>query len=294
MEKEKEKKWEFLPPKNDFVFKLLFGDERNKDILKDFLQAVLDLTEEELSTLEITNPFLLKEFKEDKYAVVDVKVKTALGNSLNIEIQVEDQDFFRERIEFYNAKMVIGPIGNKDEYEKIKRAINIVITNFVMSSNSPAYHHCFVRYDPKNKVQFSNTTEIHTLELKKIPKVPDGTELWDWLRFLAADKEEEFEMLAEKNKKVGNGVNQLGVISQDERNRMLYEDRLKQRRDAWAREHYVKRTGIEEGIQQGMQQGMQKAQLTKQVFKMRIEDKSPEEIAEACQIPLEEVLEILS
>lgn len=34
-----------MSPKIDFVFKLLFGDERNKDLLISFLSAVLDLLE---------------------------------------------------------------------------------------------------------------------------------------------------------------------------------------------------------------------------------------------------------
>jgi hypothetical protein len=36
-----------LSPKNDFVFKLIFGDQRNTDILADFLKAALKLPAEE-------------------------------------------------------------------------------------------------------------------------------------------------------------------------------------------------------------------------------------------------------
>ena len=36
-----------LPLKNDFVFKLVFGDKRRVDLLTAFLQAVLDLPAEE-------------------------------------------------------------------------------------------------------------------------------------------------------------------------------------------------------------------------------------------------------
>ena len=36
-----------LPPKADVVFKRLFGDERNIDILVDFLKSVLDISENE-------------------------------------------------------------------------------------------------------------------------------------------------------------------------------------------------------------------------------------------------------
>ncbi|GHU73755.1 hypothetical protein FACS189450_14090 [Spirochaetia bacterium] len=32
-----------LSPKNDLVFKLIFGEYKNTDILIDFLQAILDI-----------------------------------------------------------------------------------------------------------------------------------------------------------------------------------------------------------------------------------------------------------
>jgi hypothetical protein len=38
---------------NDYVFKLIFGDQRNIDVLADFLQAVLSLPEEEYDYLTI-------------------------------------------------------------------------------------------------------------------------------------------------------------------------------------------------------------------------------------------------
>ncbi len=36
------KKFSILHPKNDIIFKLFFGDERNIDLLKDFLKPLLN------------------------------------------------------------------------------------------------------------------------------------------------------------------------------------------------------------------------------------------------------------
>jgi len=35
----------YLSPKNDIIFKLLFGDEKSIEFLTDFLKAVLDIPE---------------------------------------------------------------------------------------------------------------------------------------------------------------------------------------------------------------------------------------------------------
>ena len=40
-----------LKPKNDYVFKKIFGDERNKDILIAFLKAVLKIDIEDVQIL---------------------------------------------------------------------------------------------------------------------------------------------------------------------------------------------------------------------------------------------------
>jgi hypothetical protein len=39
--------YEILPPTNDFVFKLLFGDNRHKNILIDMLKSFVNLPDEE-------------------------------------------------------------------------------------------------------------------------------------------------------------------------------------------------------------------------------------------------------
>jgi hypothetical protein len=46
----------FFAPTNDFVFKKIFGDERNIDILADFLQAVLDLPPDEYEHIKLVDP----------------------------------------------------------------------------------------------------------------------------------------------------------------------------------------------------------------------------------------------
>jgi hypothetical protein len=49
----------YLLPKVDLIFKLLFGDERNREILKEFLLSVLRLPEEEYEEIIFVAPHLL-------------------------------------------------------------------------------------------------------------------------------------------------------------------------------------------------------------------------------------------
>ncbi|MDR0634311.1 MAG: Rpn family recombination-promoting nuclease/putative transposase, partial [Azoarcus sp.] len=67
---------ELFSPKEDLVFKLLFGDARHIDILTAFLQAVLPLDEDEYEEVSLLSPTLSTEYPLDKLSILDVKVRT--------------------------------------------------------------------------------------------------------------------------------------------------------------------------------------------------------------------------
>jgi hypothetical protein len=51
-------KIKLLPVKSDFVFKLIFGDQKNADILTGFLKSVLDIPDEEYERIIIVDPHI--------------------------------------------------------------------------------------------------------------------------------------------------------------------------------------------------------------------------------------------
>ncbi len=60
--------------RNDVIFKVVFGHQKNEKILISLLNAILDLKgQEKIKKLVLTNPINLKEFIEDKLSKLDVK-----------------------------------------------------------------------------------------------------------------------------------------------------------------------------------------------------------------------------
>jgi predicted transposase/invertase (TIGR01784 family) len=102
---------------------------------------------------------------------------------------------------------------------------------------------------------FNGLMEIHALNLKRLPVDGEG-DLLDWLRFLKAETEEEFKMLAEKNPVIKEAYCKLQVMSNDEANRMIYEARLKAQRDEYSRLQGAIREGKKEIIVQMAEHGM--------------------------------------
>lgn len=77
----------FLSPKLDVVFKMLFCDVRNRDILADFLGSILEIQAEEFEDITILNPDLEKDFADGKLGVVDLRVMTKQKEIIHIELQ---------------------------------------------------------------------------------------------------------------------------------------------------------------------------------------------------------------
>jgi predicted transposase/invertase (TIGR01784 family) len=220
-----------LPPKADVIFKLLFGDERNIDILIDFLKSVLDISEDEYDKITLTDTHLKREAIDDKLGIVDVKMTTKSGTIIHIEIQVAPESALPERIIYYNAKTLVVQLKSGVDYFKLEKVITIAIANFDFIKDSDDYHHIFEWRERTKGIRLTDIVEVNTLELTKIPGVTDNTLKYDWLQFLKSEKEEEFDMLAAKSPALKKAVVELKRLSQDEEAQMLYEAREKALKD---------------------------------------------------------------
>jgi len=236
----------FLSPKRDIVFKLLFGDERNIDFLTDFLKSVLRLPEDEYDEVTVVDPNLLPEFASDKLSILDVKVKTKRGKTIDIEIQILPTPELRERIVCYAAKMITEQVGEGMAYSNIKRVISIIITDFTLITDNVRYHNRYTLYDPETNSEFSNIIEVNTLELTKLPENGDGTDLWAWMKFLSARNKEEMNVIAESSPQVKKAVARLAVLTDDERARMLIDNQMRMEGYIYGREQWVKKESKEE------------------------------------------------
>jgi predicted transposase/invertase (TIGR01784 family) len=236
-----------LLPKSDLIFKRIFGAQKNADILRGFLESVLDLPPSEYKKLTIVDPHLQIEDPADKYGILDVKLNTLSGKSIDIEIQLLDTYEMRERIIWYLSKMVTEQVSKSDDYIVLKKVISILITDFRLIEENEDYHNCYHLYNPKNGSEFTDLIEVNTLELPKLPCIKDDTKLWEWLKFLTSTHKEEFTMLAQNNPDIEKAVGVLMELSADEQTRLLYESREKARWDEMARMRGSKAEGRAEG-----------------------------------------------
>jgi predicted transposase/invertase (TIGR01784 family) len=288
--KKEEKKFEELmnneifSPAVDWVFKLLFGDERNKSMLIDLLGSFLELPKEEYELIFL-DTHLKKEAVDEKWGIIDVKIRTKTGKILDIEIQVSPIRELGKRLSFYKSKMVTGQISEGNDYSVIQKVICVCITDYTVFPWRDGYLNKFVFCNPETGLTFDEIPEeVYTLEIPKVPAQSDGKEIWNWLQFLRSMKREDFEMVAERNPEIRKAVDKLYVLSQDQKARDEYEWRLKCIRDY--------NTGINSAFRDGKIEGKAEGEVKKAkevAKKMKARGRSFEEIAEDTGLPQDEI-----
>lgn len=131
--------------KIDAVFKMLFGDPKNKVILSDFLQAILGLSNDDVSEVDILNPFLRLEDVNGKLGILDVNLTTKSGKIIDIEMQVRKVASMRQRMLYYVSKLFSGQLGNSNPYGDLKKTIGILIcTDHILIDENDKYKNKFL------------------------------------------------------------------------------------------------------------------------------------------------------
>ena len=141
MDKEKN-----IPFYNDLLFKYFVYNNEDQEcmyLLKTIIEAVTPLKCKELY---VKNTELLPSHYREKRAVLDVRVKTSEGETVNIEIQAYDdfENVFK-RFQYYACKNIAMQIEEGDDYNQLKPFYQIVLYH-----EYDKEHHELVR-------EFSNT-----------------------------------------------------------------------------------------------------------------------------------------
>ena len=115
----KEKQEDFIMlPTVDFCFKELM---QNDNIRKNIIAALLNVPSSEVENTELMPTILRKESKDDKYGILDVRVRLKDGEQIDFEMQVEAFDCWANRSVYYLSKMYAGEIKEGEGYDCLKK-----------------------------------------------------------------------------------------------------------------------------------------------------------------------------
>ncbi|MDR1150643.1 MAG: Rpn family recombination-promoting nuclease/putative transposase [Clostridiales bacterium] len=200
-------------PSHDLVFKRIFGDKRNTNILKNLLKSILNFSNDELSNIEIIEPSskidkLENREEIDKITILDVKCTTKTGKIIGIELQVARDTTMISRVLYSNAKTLVQQLKRGSKYSDLKEVITIVIsTDHVIIKECNNYKYCFNFYDPEHKIKLSDLVKIYFLEFQRIPKeIKKDEDLINWLKFIGSKSEEEIKKMSTKSLELSEAV----------------------------------------------------------------------------------------
>lgn len=286
-----------LNPKNDFLFKRLFGEEESKDVLIGLLNAIYE--HKGLSSIVnvkvIENKELTRKLIDDKEGRLDVRCETDEGAQVNVEMQVERYLHMDKRSLFYLGRMFVDSIRSGGKHGELKKTVGI---NVLDHSFLPleGYHSCFHLYEDENKAfMLTDILEIHFIECRKFQMMAFdiNNALHRWLRFMDEHvTEEQLKELVEMDPLIRTAEERLAYLSGDEQMIRLYQAREEALFDrnslVWDAREEGKAEGKVEGKAEGKAEGNSegKAGLIRAMSRKGL---TVSEIADLTELTVEEI-----
>ena len=262
---------------NDYFVRYLFSSKDSNLILLDFINStMLDSGMKTFRSVEILTPspkagsrLNYKENYEDKESIApkvarkvdrcrrrpDVKCITQNGTVVIIEIQLQGNSRFPERIFYYWASNFSKLLKHGEKYDALTPVISINLLDFNLDE-SDNIHSCYMIYDTNNKRLLTDHLQIHIIELKKFKYNLLKPDLNCWLKFFTMKDNKEAimsELVKEKpimeevQKRYNNFIkDRLMMNEYDKRQAYLYGNQIMLEEE--------RRLGKEEGIKEGIKE----------------------------------------
>ena len=300
-----------LPLTSDYVFKRLFAREENNSMLKDFLEAILNI---HINKVEVKNPELTPNMADEKLGILDLKLDINNKAVVDVEMQVSNENNIRQRSSTYLSKLASEQLKAKQNYKELKKIITINILKFKILKRNSYHSIAKMKFNKTNDLEFidmgyspeeenaTDTFEMHFIELEKFKiKNPEcSTKLEQWLWLIDGSKEDKIKMSAEENKEINKAVEELDKLSQDPKEREKYEERewsiMRYNAEMETNREIGEKIGEERGKKIGEKVGEERGKKTekmKMIKKLFEKNMKIDEIAEIVELNVEEVKSIL-
>ncbi|MBK1720074.1 Rpn family recombination-promoting nuclease/putative transposase [Thiocystis violacea] len=214
---------DLLDPKNDYVFKRLFGEA------PELLVALINDLRPDLpaiDTVEILNPGINAEELRGKYIILDVLARDAQGHGYNIEIQVRRYGAWNQRGLYYLARMLGQQLGQGEDYGTLRAAVGIHLLDFDLFTDTPAQRdQALWRFEMRDarqpSITLGNLLQLNLIELKKADRLkPNAGPLAGWVTFFEHWREEQT-MATIEHAPIQEALSRVRQLSADDEARRL-------------------------------------------------------------------------
>ena len=248
----------FINPFTDVGFKRIFGQEINKDLLIDFLNALLK-GERSVKDIRFLDKELLPEFEKDRGLIYDIYCTDENGDEFIVEMQNKEHVNFRERTLYYLSQAIArqGERGSDWKFS-LKAVYGVFFLNFQLTDLASKFRTDIVLEDRDTHELFTDKMRYIFLELPLFDKEENECET-DFERWIYVLKN--METLQRLPFKARNAVFKrlediVDIASMSKEDRIRYDESIKVYRDRLAIMEFERMKGKAEGIVEGMAQGI--------------------------------------
>ena len=251
----------YIDPYTDFGFKKIFGEEANKDLLTDFLNTLLP-KRHQIETLEFRNTEQLGPSVRERKAFFDIYCENSKGEPFIVEMQKEDQEFFKDRSLYYATH----PIRKQAKRGKVwnyalKTVYYIAILDFIYDKKDPTPILLReVSLKDQYGKEFHDKLQMIYLQMPVFQKKESQlrTRRDKWLYFLRNLPSLEHIPAILKEEVFHKAFHTAEVAAMSEKEQDRYEYELDQYRSYNAVIETKKKRAAEGGFQQGIEKGIEK------------------------------------
>ncbi|GHT19660.1 hypothetical protein FACS1894189_8570 [Planctomycetales bacterium] len=176
----------YINPYTDFGFKKLFGEEANKDLLIDFLNAVLP-PENRVASLTFRNSEQLPDNIVDRKAIFDIACTGNRGESFTVEMQKAKELWFKDRALFYASFPIQRQAQKGDWNFKLNPVFLVAVLDFEYDEHEERRKlYRLVTLKDQDGDEFSETLKMIFLQMPlfQLPESALATQKDKWLFFL--------------------------------------------------------------------------------------------------------------
>jgi predicted transposase/invertase (TIGR01784 family) len=242
----------YINPFTDFGFKKIFGEELNKDLLRDFLnellkgeQCIRDLTYKKTENLG-KNAF-------DRKAIFDLYCENDKGEKFIVELQKTKQKFFKDRSIYYSTFPIVEQAEQGEWNFELKAVYTVAILDFTFDDedqDKTVVSHVQLLNTLTKKIFYKKLTFIY-LQMPNFNKTEDELESrfdkWLYIFKNLPKLHDRPQKLQERIFEKLFTVAEIAKFTPDEKD--AYEDSLKNYRDLKNSLDTAREEGLAEGIE---------------------------------------------
>lgn len=255
----------FINPFTDVGFKRIFGQEINKDLLIDFLNALLE-GERQVKDIQFLDKELLPVYEKDRGLIYDVYCTDEKGEQFIVEMQNKEHVNFRERTLYYLSQAISRQGEQGAEWKfSLKAVYGVFFLNFSLTDLPHKLRTDIVLADRDTHELFTDKMRYIFIELPSFTKEEDECEN-DFERWIYVLKNmEKLQRLPFKARKaVFEKLEQIvDIAAMSKEDRMKYDESIKVYRDQLVTMEYerqrVRRKVLRKVRQKVKRQALRKA-----------------------------------